>query len=157
MTLQLKNVKIPTGIAALQHIKNWTHTPTEMPQYPMLDACLAHLTDSFVIIYQALANPKKSQELMAFMKEIVHTETSALMRKHNDVQRDELSIGLWGMKFVLETQAHAFFGDRRIRAAGAGTEFFHIGEEEAKGGACVNAREVHTVMTAKPYFNGNTS
>ena len=34
--------------------------------------------------------------------------------------------------FRLETQAHAFFGDRRIRAAGAGTEFFHIGEAEAK-------------------------
>ncbi len=47
---------------------------------------------------QALANPKKSQELIA--KEIVHTETSALMWKHNDVQRDEISIGLWGMKFV---------------------------------------------------------
>jgi hypothetical protein len=34
--------------------------------------------------------------------------------------------------FRMETQAHAFFGDRRIRAAGAGTEFFHIGGEEAR-------------------------
>ncbi len=49
---------------------------------------------------QALANPKKSQEPTECVKEIVHTETSALMRKHNDVQRDEISIGLWGMKFV---------------------------------------------------------
>ena len=64
-----------------------------MPQYPTgtLDACLAHLTDSFVI-YQALANPKKSQELTEFVKDIVHTETSALMREHNDVQRDEISM-----------------------------------------------------------------
>jgi len=23
-----------------------------------------------------------------------------LMRKHNNMQRDEISIGLWGMKFV---------------------------------------------------------
>jgi alkyl hydroperoxide reductase subunit AhpF len=64
-----------------------------MPQYSTstLDACLAHLTDSLVI-YQALANPKKSQELTEFVKDIVHTETSALMREHNDVQRDEISM-----------------------------------------------------------------
>ena len=34
--------------------------------------------------------------------------------------------------FRLEAQAHAFFGDRRIREAGAGTEFFRIGEAEAR-------------------------
>jgi hypothetical protein len=33
--------------------------------------------------------------------------------------------------FRLEMQAHAFFGDKRIREAGAGTEFFHIGGGEA--------------------------
>jgi hypothetical protein len=86
-------VKIP---AHIKTIKSWTHPPTEMHRYPMLDACLAHLT----VIYQALTNPKKSQEPTECVKEIVHTETSALMRKHNDVQRDEISIGLWGMKFV---------------------------------------------------------
>ena len=31
-------------------------------------------------------------ELTEFVKDIVHTETSALMREHNDVQRDEISM-----------------------------------------------------------------
>ncbi len=62
------------------------HTVVSIP------ASQRHLTDSFVA--------KKSQELTGVAKEIVHTETSVLMRKHNDVQRDEISIGLWGMKFV---------------------------------------------------------
>jgi hypothetical protein len=69
------------------------HTVVAIP------ASQRHLTDSFVI-HKALANPKKSQELTEVAKEIVHTETSALMRKHNNVQRDEIAIGLWGMKFV---------------------------------------------------------
>ena len=34
--------------------------------------------------------------------------------------------------FRLEVQAHAFFGSRRIREAGAGTEFFRIGDAEAQ-------------------------
>ncbi len=70
-------MKIPAHIKTIKH---WTHSPTEMPQ--------------------ALANPKKSQKHMKCVKEIVHTETSALMRKHNDMQHDDISIGLWGMKFV---------------------------------------------------------
>lgn len=36
---------------------------------------------------QALADPRRSQELMEFTKEIVHTETSSLLREHNDVIR----------------------------------------------------------------------
>lgn len=34
--------------------------------------------------------------------------------------------------FRLEAQAHAFFGSRRIREAGAGTEFFRVGDEEVR-------------------------
>jgi hypothetical protein len=34
--------------------------------------------------------------------------------------------------FRLEAQTHAHFAAKRIREAGAGTEFFRIGEEEAK-------------------------
>jgi hypothetical protein len=33
--------------------------------------------------------------------------------------------------FRVEAQAHAFFGARRIREVGAGTEFFRIGDAEA--------------------------
>jgi hypothetical protein len=40
--------------------------------------------------------------------------------------------------FCLESAAHAHFGAKRIREAGAGTEFFRIGEAEAKAYA-----EVH--------------
>jgi len=36
-------------------------------------------------INQALANPRKSQELTEFVQEIVHNETSSLMREHNDI------------------------------------------------------------------------
>ena len=42
-------------------------------------------------INQALANPRKSQELTEFVQDIVHNETSLLMREHNDIiqtQRD---------------------------------------------------------------------
>jgi hypothetical protein len=34
--------------------------------------------------------------------------------------------------FRLEAQTHAHFGEKRIREAGAGTEFFRIGAEEAE-------------------------
>ena len=36
-------------------------------------------------INQALANPRKSQELTTFVKDIVHNETSSLMHRHKDI------------------------------------------------------------------------
>ena len=50
----------------------------------IIDACLAYS------IRQALANPKTSQELTDFVKDIVHTETAAL-RHTLQMQRDEIS------------------------------------------------------------------
>ena len=41
----------------------------------------------YISLRQALADPRRSQELMEFTKEIVHTETSSLLREHNDVIR----------------------------------------------------------------------
>ena len=41
----------------------------------------------YISLHQALADPRRSQELMEFTKEIVHTETSSLLREHNDVIR----------------------------------------------------------------------
>ena len=42
------------------------------------------LIDHFILC-QALADPRKSQELMEFTKEIVRGETAPLMREHNAV------------------------------------------------------------------------
>ena len=36
-------------------------------------------------LYQALANPRKSVELTEYVREIVQSETSTLMREHNNV------------------------------------------------------------------------
>ena len=67
-----------------------TSYTTHLPSH---SSCLAYLTDNLAI-HQALVDPKKSQELTDFVQSIVHTETSALMREHNDViqmQRDEIA------------------------------------------------------------------
>jgi hypothetical protein len=61
--------------------------------FDVLSAHIQHLTDNFAI-RQALADPKKSQELTEFVQDIVHSETSLLMREHNDViqmQRNEMT------------------------------------------------------------------
>ena len=58
----------------------------------VLRAYVNNLFDDFVI-HQALANPRKSQELKEFVHDIFHSETSALMREHNDIiqtQRDQI-------------------------------------------------------------------
>ena len=41
----------------------------------------------YISLRQALADPRRSKELMEFTKKIVHTETSSLLREHNDVIR----------------------------------------------------------------------
>ena len=54
---------------------------------------ISFLIDDFAIC-QALADPRNSQELTEFVQDIVHNETSSLMREHNDViemQRDEIN------------------------------------------------------------------
>jgi hypothetical protein len=40
-------------------------------------------------INQALANPRKSQELAEFVQEIVHNEISSLMREHNNITKTQ--------------------------------------------------------------------
>ena len=60
--------------------------------FEVLRAYVNNLYDDFVI-HQALANPRKSQELKEFVHDIFHSETSALMREHNDIiqtQRDQI-------------------------------------------------------------------
>ena len=64
--------------------------------FDMLNTYTNHLIDKFAL-HQALADPKKSQELIEFVQDIVHNnnETSSLlMREHNDViqmQRNDIT------------------------------------------------------------------
>ena len=61
--------------------------------FDMLNTYTNHLIDKFAL-HQALADPKKSQELTEFVQDIVHNETSLLMREHNDViqmQRNDIT------------------------------------------------------------------
>ena len=62
--------------------------------FSMINTYLGTLTD-YVAMQQALANPKKSQELTEFVEGIVHTETASLMREHNEIietQRNEITL-----------------------------------------------------------------
>ena len=66
---------------------------TASQYFDILNTYITHTTDDFTI-YQALADPKKSQELTEFVQDIVHNETSLLMREHNDViqmQRNDIA------------------------------------------------------------------
>ena len=59
----------------------------------MLNARLGTLTD-YAAMQQALADPRKSVELTEFVQGIVHSETSSLLREHNEIiqtQRSEIS------------------------------------------------------------------
>ena len=65
--------------------------------FDMLNTYTNHLIDKFAL-HQALADPKKSQELIEFVQDIVHnnneTSSSLLMREHNDViqmQRNDIT------------------------------------------------------------------
>ena len=50
----------------------------------MINTYINNLSDN-IAIHQALANPRKSQELTEFVQELIHHETSSLMREHNDI------------------------------------------------------------------------
>ena len=63
-----------------------------MEQY--LRGCANDFVDS-IALHQALADPRKSQELREFTKDIVHAETGALMREHNDVIRMQQESIAW--------------------------------------------------------------
>jgi hypothetical protein len=52
--------------------------------FDMINTHLNNLSDNFAI-HQALANPRKSQELTEFVQDLIHHETSSLMREHNDI------------------------------------------------------------------------
>ena len=57
-------------------------------------AFIDSLTDKLAL-HQALSNPKKSQALNDFVKDVVRDETTSLMREHNEViqmQREENSL-----------------------------------------------------------------
>ena len=73
----------------------------------IIDACLAYS------IRQALANPKTSQELTDFVKDIVHTETAAL-RHTLQMQHDEISRLQRERMDHMEVQAEA----RRMKDSG---------------------------------------
>jgi len=59
-----------------------------------LSTFIDSMTDK-LSLYQALSNPKKSQALTEFVKDVVRDETTSLMREHNEViqmQREENSL-----------------------------------------------------------------
>ena len=101
-------------------------------------------------MYQALANPRKSVELTEYMREIVQSETSTLMREHNEViQMQDERIA------VLKAEVDRLERERLERVQGHAVEMKQLAAEQcAEVKAiyqrhCAEMKELHEQHSAE--------
>jgi hypothetical protein len=102
-----------------------------------LCACVCDVIDG-VALCQALVDPRRSRELVEFTKDLVHSETSALMREHNDViQMQQESIAFLGAELKrVQAERMDLINAHAIEVLGIHKQ--HVAEIQALHHECVS-------------------